>query len=52
MDDFVTAALIYGRYPYRESVLQHWERQMITKHLERLISKGLVAETDGTYTRL
>jgi glyoxylase-like metal-dependent hydrolase (beta-lactamase superfamily II) len=52
MDDFVTAALIYGRFPYRESVLQCWESQMIAKHLKRLVSKGLVAETNGKYTRL
>jgi glyoxylase-like metal-dependent hydrolase (beta-lactamase superfamily II) len=52
MDDFVTAALIYGRYPYRESVLQHWERQMIAKHLKRLTRKGLITETEGRYARL
>jgi glyoxylase-like metal-dependent hydrolase (beta-lactamase superfamily II) len=52
VDDFVTAALIYGRYPYWESVLKSWESQMIAKHLKRLASKGLVAETDGRYARL
>ncbi len=52
IDDFVAAALIYGRYPYRESVLKCWERQMIAKHLKRLERQGLVAETEGRYARL
>jgi glyoxylase-like metal-dependent hydrolase (beta-lactamase superfamily II) len=48
IDQLVECAPIYGKFPYAESLLQYWERQMIKKHLERLIIAGKVAETSKT----
>jgi hypothetical protein len=49
MDDFVDKALIYRKYPYVASILRFFEAEMIRKHLDRLMSKGLVTEKDGKF---
>ena len=50
MEDFVEAALIYGTYPrYRGLILRFWEKQMISKHLHRLLRKGMIGKKDGKF---
>jgi glyoxylase-like metal-dependent hydrolase (beta-lactamase superfamily II) len=49
MQDFIEAALIYRHYPNRTHLLRFFESEMIRKHLERLISKGMVIEDKGKY---
>jgi hypothetical protein len=51
MDDFVDRALIYKKYPYMASILRFFEAEMINKHLDRLMSKGLVTEKNGRFFR-
>jgi hypothetical protein len=51
MDDFVDKALIYQKYPYVASILRFFEAEMISKHLDRLMSKGLVTKKDGKIFR-
>jgi hypothetical protein len=51
MDDFVDKALIYRKYPYVASILRFFEAEMISKHLDRLMSKGLVTKKDGKFFR-
>jgi len=52
IDDFVEAALIYGRYPYRPGILRYWEAEMIASHLRRLGGRGLVVEEQGRFSRV
>ena len=49
LDDFVDRALIYRRYPDRPEILRFWERQMISKHLRRLLSRKMVFEQQGRF---
>jgi len=48
IDQLVRCAPIYGKFPYAESLLQYWEKQMIKKHVERLTIAGKVGETSKT----
>lgn len=48
IDQLVECAPIYGKFPYAESLLQYWEKQMIKEHLERLAIAGKVAKTSIT----
>jgi glyoxylase-like metal-dependent hydrolase (beta-lactamase superfamily II) len=48
IDQLVECAPIYGKFPYAEPLLQYWERQMIKKHLERLIIAGKVKKASKT----
>ena len=52
LEDIVDQALIYGSFPYAPDLLRYWEGQMIQKHLQRLIARGLVQESDGAYIRV
>ena len=47
IDDFVEKALIYQGYPYAASILRFFEAQMVEKHLNRLMKRGLVREAGG-----
>jgi glyoxylase-like metal-dependent hydrolase (beta-lactamase superfamily II) len=49
LEDFVDRALIYRRYPDRPEILRFWERQMIAKHLKRLVDKKVVSERQGRF---
>ena len=51
MDDFVDKALIYQKYPYGASILRFFEAEMISKHLDRLMSEGLLTKKDGKFFR-
>jgi hypothetical protein len=51
LEEIVVQALIYGSFPHAPALLRYWEGQMIQKHLNRLIRKGLVRERDGVYVR-
>ncbi|UCF85393.1 MAG: MBL fold metallo-hydrolase [Desulfobacteraceae bacterium] len=51
MADFVEEALIYQKYPYAESILRFFEFQMMSKHLDRLMSNGLVTKKEGKFFR-
>jgi glyoxylase-like metal-dependent hydrolase (beta-lactamase superfamily II) len=52
LEDFVEQALIYRRYPYRAPILRYWERQMIAKHLRRLMAADLVEQRGDSYMRV
>ena len=51
LEEMVDQALIYGSFPYARELLRYWEGQMLKKHLERLIERGLVRERDSAYVR-
>jgi glyoxylase-like metal-dependent hydrolase (beta-lactamase superfamily II) len=51
LEDFTEKALIYHKYSSRTPILKHWETGMITKHLQRLISKNLVQRKEGMFFR-
>ena len=51
VNDFVDKALIYRKYPYVASILRFFEAEMIRKHLDRLMSKGLVPKKDGKFLK-
>ena len=51
LEEMVEQALIYGGFPYAPELLRYWEGQMVLKHLQRLIQRGLVRQRDDTYTR-
>jgi len=43
LEDFVQAALIYRAYKGRRAdILRYWEYEMVSKHLGRLQSRGVV----------
>lgn len=42
LDEIVSAAIIYGRFPEPKAMYELIEKTMITKHLERLTSAGRV----------
>jgi glyoxylase-like metal-dependent hydrolase (beta-lactamase superfamily II) len=52
IEDFVEKALIYKKYPYAASILRFFEAQMTEKHLNRLISKGLVREEGDRFVHI
>jgi hypothetical protein len=52
MDDFVETALIYKKYPFAASILRFFEAEMISKHLDRLMKRGLVAMEDGKFVHV
>jgi glyoxylase-like metal-dependent hydrolase (beta-lactamase superfamily II) len=51
IQDFVEEALIYKKHPYLASVLRFFEAQMAEKHLQRLVSMGLVSKEDNRFVR-
>ncbi len=44
LEDLVNLSPFYQGYPYAATLLRYWESQMVYKHLERLIERGLVGE--------
>jgi len=50
-DEIVSAALIYGRFPYVPEVMRSWEGQMIGKHLAELRERGEVIPTNHGFRR-
>ena len=51
MEDFLEKALIYQKYPFATTILRFFEAEMVSKHLKRLMSKGLVIKKDGLFFR-
>ncbi|MFX1563346.1 MAG: MBL fold metallo-hydrolase, partial [Promethearchaeota archaeon] len=51
IDQLVEMAPIYGKYPYAETLLQYWERLMITQHLEELEKDGKVQRYGNSFIR-
>ena len=51
MEDFMEKALIYQKYPFATTILRFFEAEMVSKHLKRLMSKGLVTKKDGRFFR-
>jgi glyoxylase-like metal-dependent hydrolase (beta-lactamase superfamily II) len=52
-DELLTLSPIYGGFPYPMDVLTYWEGQMISKHLEILVSEGTIKQKEsGEYTRV
>ena len=52
MEDFVEEALIYQKYPFATTILRFFEAGMISKHLKRLMSKGLAKKKDERFLRV
>jgi glyoxylase-like metal-dependent hydrolase (beta-lactamase superfamily II) len=52
LKEMVERALIYGGFPYVPELLRYWEGQMLSKHVQRLMRRGLVREHEGTYVRI
>ncbi|WXG44348.1 MAG: MBL fold metallo-hydrolase [Promethearchaeati archaeon SRVP18_Atabeyarchaeia-1] len=48
--ELVNEAPIYGRFPYAEPLLRYWEGNMITKHLNELVSQGRAAKRGERYS--
>ena len=49
LEDFVQAALIYRAYKGRRAgILRYWEYLMVSKHLERLQSRGVVTTVENS----
>jgi ribonuclease/clavin/mitogillin len=44
--ELLAASPFYGGYPYASELLRYWEGLMIRKHLDELISQGLVWEEE------
>lgn len=51
LEEIVDQALIYGAFPYAPELLRFWEKQMVLKHLRRLMDKGLLRGEDGAHVR-
>ena len=51
IEDFVERALIYQKYPYAASILRFFEAQMAEKHLQRLVSRGLITKENDKFAR-
>jgi glyoxylase-like metal-dependent hydrolase (beta-lactamase superfamily II) len=51
LDDLVDKAVIYGSFPIRPGLLRFWERQMVEKHLNRMMDRGEVIQEDGQFVR-
>lgn len=50
LNQLARCAPIYGKFPYARPLLQYWERQMVKKHLQRLITTGKIGkESKSTY---
>jgi glyoxylase-like metal-dependent hydrolase (beta-lactamase superfamily II) len=52
IDQLVECAPIYGGFPYAQSLLHHWEGQMIRKHLERLEIGGKVKRLGNFFIKI
>jgi glyoxylase-like metal-dependent hydrolase (beta-lactamase superfamily II) len=51
LEEMVDRPLIYRDFPYAPELLRLWEKNMLEKHLDRLIERGLVQETEKGYIR-
>lgn len=49
LEELVEKKLIYGRHPSYVHLLRYFERQMLQKHLNRLLREGKVARTGNFY---
>jgi ribonuclease/clavin/mitogillin len=52
LGEMIEQPLIYSSYPFAPDLLHRWEENMLRKHLQRLIERGLVEETAGGYVRV
>ena len=46
LETLVEQAHIYGRFPHAEGLLRYFEREMVSKHLARLVCRGLIREVE------
>ncbi len=51
IEDMVEQPLIYSGYPFAPELLRLWHKNMLQKHLERLVKRGLARETGNGYIR-
>ncbi len=50
VEELVHMGIIYQKKPYARELLEYWEANMIMKHLDRLVKRGLVrTTTNGKY---
>lgn len=51
LEEMVDAPLVYQEYPFAPELLRQWDRNMLRKHLRRLVERGLVQRTAEGYVR-
>jgi glyoxylase-like metal-dependent hydrolase (beta-lactamase superfamily II) len=51
LEEMVGQPLIYRDYPYAPELLRLWDRNMLQKHLDSLVERGLVRKTEKGYIR-
>jgi glyoxylase-like metal-dependent hydrolase (beta-lactamase superfamily II) len=51
LEEMVDQPLIYRDYPYAAELLRLWNKNMLQKHLHRLVERGLVRKTEQGYIR-
>lgn len=49
LEELVDMKLIYGRHPHSVFLLRYFEKQMLQKHLDRLLKAGKVVLEDSRY---
>jgi glyoxylase-like metal-dependent hydrolase (beta-lactamase superfamily II) len=51
LEEMVDQPLIYRDYPYAAELLRLWDKNMLQKHLDRLVERGLARKTERGYIR-
>jgi ribonuclease/clavin/mitogillin len=51
VEEMVGQPLIYSRYAFAPELLRRWEENMLGKHLNRLVQRDMVEETEKGYVR-
>ena len=52
LEEIVNSALIYRDFSFHPLLLRYWEKNMMQKHLNILIDKGIVSEHGGKFERI
>lgn len=52
MDEIVSKAIVYGRFPEPKAMFELFEKTMMEKHLERLIKKNLVVRVNRKFIKI
>jgi glyoxylase-like metal-dependent hydrolase (beta-lactamase superfamily II) len=51
LEEMVEQPLIYRSFPYAPELLRLWHKNMLQKHLDRLVRRGVVRKTANGYVR-
>jgi len=52
LDQLISYAPIYGKFPYAEKLLRYWEKQMVKKHLKQLEIECKIKKLGGFYIKV